>query len=103
MSSESHKNARKMLSFNTLVFGVSSLYFVYVVVNLLIGLVKNKTLMTSSGIFGILVLVGFIFISLRHFRKSWKAFSDLDYKTSVTSGVISWAYPVGMILLTLIF
>lgn len=56
--------------------------------------------MTSSGIFGILVLVGFIFISLRHFRKSWKAFSDLDYKTSVTSGVISWAYPVGMILLT---
>ncbi len=102
MSSESHKNARKMLSINTLVFGISSLYFVYIVVNLLRELVMKQTLMTGTGIFGMLVLVGFVFISLRHYRKAWKAFSNLDYRASVLSGVISWAYPVGMILLTLI-
>lgn len=103
MSSESHKNARKMLSFNTLAFGITSLYFVYTAVILLRELVTKGTLMTGAGIFSILALVGFVFISLRHFRRSWRSFSDLNYKSSVQSGFIAWLYPLAMIVLTFLF
>jgi hypothetical protein len=99
MSSESHKNARKMMSFNTLAFIVSSVFFVYFVGMLFYSLISAGTILTGKGIFSSVALLGYLFISLRHVRRSWKAFSDLNYKQSVTSGFIAWLYPLGMLLL----
>ncbi|EAY30576.1 hypothetical protein M23134_03214 [Microscilla marina ATCC 23134] len=99
MSSESHKNARKMMSFNTLAFIVSSVFFVYFVGMLFYSLLTAGTILTGPGIFSSVALVGYVLISLRHVRRSWKSFSDLNYKTSITSGIIAWVYPLGMILL----
>lgn len=103
MSSESHKNARKMMSFNTLAFFITSGFFVYFVGLLFYSLLTAGTILTGSGIFSMVALVGYLFISLRHQRRSWKAFSDLNYSTSVKSGVIAWLYPLGMIILAIIF
>ena len=78
--SSKHLQARKALSLNTGIFGLSS-----------IGLVgKTIASIVFGGFgFGVWAALALLIVGVSYFRGSWKAFGDLEYKKSKSKGIMA--------------
>lgn len=92
--SDQHKNSRKMLTFNTGAFGISSI----AAIGKGIVALFSGSLLSLSGL-ALLILLA---VGLPNFFGAWKAFGNMEYGKAQRKGFISWLSVAGVVLLDLL-
>lgn len=98
---EKHNRARRMLSMNTALFGLSS---VALGADLIWGSVQSLFGAGVPGFVGVLLGVGLWgAFGVTNIRGAWKAFTRSEYEKSQRKGIISWLVPLAMVVIDMLF
>ncbi|TAF66681.1 MAG: hypothetical protein EAZ55_05640 [Cytophagales bacterium] len=83
--SDLHVSSRKMLTFNTGAFFISSLGFTILLITTLFS--------KGFGLSIIFFLLGYAAFGVYPFVSAWSAFKNMEYAKSKVRGLVSWIVP----------
>lgn len=99
--SDANLKSRKMIMFNTAVFLGASVVFFLSLFTTIFGSMLGFTY--SSTIMNILLVAGYVVVGLFSFFGAWKAHANLEYGKATMRGILAWLYPLGILILQLMF